>query len=50
MIVDNLNINSVGLHPAEANPPLVIDPDAVVPQPVAGEGLKTVSGNRAQIR
>jgi hypothetical protein len=49
MIVDNLNVNSVGWHPAEANPPLVIDPDAVLPEPVAGQSLEAVAGNRAQI-
>ena len=49
MIVDNLNVNSVGLHPAEADPPLVIDPNAELPRPIPGQGLETVSGNRPQI-
>lgn len=49
MVVYNLNVHGIGRHPAEADPPLVIDPNAVLPQPVAGQGLEAVSVNRAQI-
>jgi hypothetical protein len=50
MVVNNLNVNGIGLHPAETDPPLVVDPNAVLPRPIASQGLETVSGNRAQIR
>jgi hypothetical protein len=31
MVVYNLNIKGIGLHPTEADPPLVVDPNAVLP-------------------
>ena len=49
MVICNLNINGIGLYPAEADPPLVIDPDAALPRAIARQGLETVSRNRAQI-
>jgi hypothetical protein len=38
------------LHPAETDPPAFVDPNAILPQTIAGQSLQTVSGNRAQIR
>jgi hypothetical protein len=49
VIVNNFNVNGIGLRPAETDPPLVIDPNAVLPQPIATQGLETVSGNRTQV-
>src|ERR1035437_9020323 len=49
MVVYNLNVNGIGLHPAEADPPLVVYPNAILPQPIAGQGFEPVSRNRAQI-
>ena len=50
MVVYNLNVHGLGRHPAEADPPLVIDPNAVLPRPITSQGLETVPGNHAQIR
>lgn len=49
MVVYNLNVNGIRLHPAEADPPLVVYPNAILPQPIAGQGFEPVSRNRAQI-
>ena len=40
MIVYDLNVYGVGRYPTEADLPLVIDPDAVLSQPVAGQSFK----------
>jgi hypothetical protein len=50
VVVDNLHVNSIRINPAKADPQLVVDPNAVLPQPIAGEGLKVISGNRTEIR
>ena len=49
MIIDYLYIQSISTDPAEANPPLVVDPNAVPFNPVAGKNLQPVPSNRAQI-
>ena len=43
MIVYDLNIVSVSLVPAEADTPLVIDPNAVLSLPVSSQFLKAIS-------
>jgi len=43
MIVYNFNIVSVSLAPTEADTPLVIDPNAVLPLPVSSQFLKAIS-------
>ena len=50
MVVNDLNVNGIGLRPAETDPPLVVFPNAVLPRPIAAQGFKTVSRNRAQVR
>jgi len=49
MIVHYLNCQRIGSNPAEADPPLVVDPNAVLPHPVTGEGLQPIPRNRAQV-
>ena len=49
MIVHDLNFKSIGLNPAEADPPLVVDPNAVLPRPIAGKSFQPISGHRSQI-
>jgi hypothetical protein len=39
MIVHNPNLNGIGVNPAEADPPLVVDPNTILPHSVAAEGL-----------
>jgi len=38
MIVHYLNFKGIGCNPAEADPPLVVDPNTVPARPIAGEG------------
>ena len=49
MIVDYLDLKSVAINPTKANPPLVVDPNAVPPHPITGEDLQTIPSNGSQI-
>ena len=49
MIVDYLDLKSVAINPTEANPPLVVDPNAVPPYPITGEDLQPIPSNCSQI-
>jgi hypothetical protein len=49
MIVDDLYVVSVSFFPHKANPPLVIDTNAVLPFAVSLERMKSVAARRAQI-
>src|ERR1035437_9078961 len=39
MIVHYLNVKGIGLNPAETDPPPVVDPNTVLPRPIAGEEI-----------
>jgi hypothetical protein len=49
MIVYNLNFKGIGFNPKEANPPLVVDANAVLPHPIAAKSFQSVSGDFSQI-
>jgi hypothetical protein len=49
MVVDDFDILWSSGGPDDTYPPLIIDPDTVLPRPVAFERLKTISGGHAQI-
>jgi hypothetical protein len=49
MIVYYLNFEGIGLSPAEADPPLVVDPNAVLSRPIASKGFQPISRNLSQI-
>jgi hypothetical protein len=49
MIVHYLNFNRVAFNPAEADPPLVADPNTVLSSPITGQCLQPISGNHSQI-
>jgi hypothetical protein len=49
VVVNDLDVSSPGSSPAEADPPLIIDPDAVLPRPIAAELLEPIPGRHAQI-
>jgi hypothetical protein len=49
VIVDNFHIVSVAIGPGEADPPLVIDADAVLTLAIAAKLLKPITRRRAQI-
>src|SRR5262249_1785526 len=46
MIVDDLDIVGVAVTPAEADAPLVVDSDAVLPFAIPGEPLQPITGWR----
>jgi hypothetical protein len=43
VVVNDLNLLGAGVGPHEADPPLVIDPDAVLPDTIALERLESVA-------
>jgi len=49
MVVRDLDLESVALTPNEANPPLVVDPDAVLAPAVTRQLLQTVTRRDLQI-
>jgi hypothetical protein len=49
MVVDDLDVEGISGTPAEADPPLLIHADAVLPLTITFELLQPVSGRNAQI-
>src|SRR4051812_6970018 len=49
VIVHNLDIPRGSLAPFEADPPLIVDPDAVLTAPVAVQSFKTIARRDPQI-
>ena len=49
MVVHNLNLEGIRFTPAEADPPLLVDPNAGLPQAITGEGLQMIPRNRSEI-
>lgn len=49
MIVDNFNVKRVSIFPQEANPPLVIDPNAVLPLTISTQRFEPVARRGGQI-
>ena len=49
MIVNDLDIGWTFLGPSEADAILLVDPNAVLSPPVAGEGLQAISGWDPQV-
>jgi hypothetical protein len=50
MIIDDLDVFRRSFPPEETDSPLVVDPNAILPVPVAAQSLEPVSWNRTQIR
>ena len=50
MVVHNLDFKSVCIDPPEADAPLVVDPNAVLPLAVTGKGLQAIAWDGSQIR
>lgn len=50
MVVDELNVLSLVLDPAEDKLPLIVDSDAVETCPVAAEKLQSVAGRRPKVK
>jgi hypothetical protein len=49
MVINDLDVVDISLSPGEANPPLVIDPDTMLPLAVAFQSLKPVAWGDLQV-
>jgi hypothetical protein len=49
MIVDNLHVPSIGSSPAKANPPLIVNPNAVLPPSLSNKSFEPIAWKRRQI-
>ena len=49
MVIDDLNVVCISRTPAEAQPPLLVDSDTVLPIPFTPEFLKSVAGRDPKI-
>jgi hypothetical protein len=49
MVVGELNIVRLPIAPDEANPPLIVDPDAVLPASVPTQRLEPIARHDAQL-
>jgi hypothetical protein len=49
MVIDNFNVVRIAITPDEAQPPLVIDADAVLSGAVAGQRLQVVGRRLPEI-
>lgn len=49
MVVDDLDGERVAVVPAEADPPLGIDPDAVLTETISAQGFEAIPGRHSKI-
>src|SRR5579872_2429172 len=49
MVVDDFDVMRLAISPNEANSPLVVDPNTMLPGAVALEGLQAVAGRNSKI-
>jgi hypothetical protein len=49
VVVHHFDLLCFAVPPNETDPKLVVDPDAALPSPVAGESLKVIPRKRAQV-
>ena len=50
MVIHDLDIETIPSAPLEAEPPLVVDPDAVLSLTIAPQSFEAVSRNRRKVR
>jgi hypothetical protein len=50
MIIHDFDIPRIAIAPAKTNAPLVVDPDAVLPTPIASKGLKSIARRHREFR
>jgi len=49
MVVNDLNIAGAAIFPAKADPPALVDPDAVLTLPVPFQGFQVIAGRDTQV-
>ncbi len=50
MVVAELDVVGVSVHELEADPPLVVDRDGVLPRPITLEGVEAIAWRHTQVR
>src|SRR5215813_6356896 len=50
VVVRDFNVEGVSASPYEADPPLIVDPDAVLTLSISPQGLEPVSGRHPEVR
>jgi len=48
MVVNDLDIFRAFWRPSKAETPLVVDPDAVTPDPIPPQGFESIAGRRGK--
>lgn len=48
VVVNNFNVSRIAIRPAETDPVLIVDPDAVLPESITLQHLETVAWRRPQ--
>jgi hypothetical protein len=49
MIVNDLHVIGISVEPNKTQTPLIVDPNTVLPFPVAAQCFQTISGRRCQV-
>ena len=49
MVIDDFHIVRIAVLPTETDTPLIVDPDAVLAVPIAGEVLQPITGQPRQV-
>lgn len=49
MVVGDLHVESVTCTPTKADPPLIVDPDAVLANPIPAELLQSIARRYAKV-
>jgi hypothetical protein len=49
VVVDDFDIFRASFSPSKADPPLVVDPDAVLPDPVAAKRFQAIAAEPGQL-
>ena len=49
MIIDNFYIFSTGIGPPKADPPLIVDSNAVLPGPLAPQSFEAIARRHSQV-
>ena len=50
MVIDNLYVEGITVLPAKADPPLIVDSDAMLTRPFAFEAFEAIGRGHAKIR
>jgi len=50
VVVDDVHISGVAVHPHEAEPPMLVDTDTVLRAPVTAKAFQSIRGWHAKVR